>query len=420
MQKAPRLRFPQTVTKGHASVKIYRVENRGKEMFTVSYRSPAGRQRRMFADYETARREANNIAAHLAGGDLEALKLTGRERQLYVAANEAIRETGLTLDVVAREFAEAFRVLGRDGILEAARYYRKHAESNLPLVTVAEAVTRFAEAKAAECKSDLYLKDIRVMLTNGLAKHFQCNLASIAAEDLRGYLNAKKACGPVAKNNHRRVIVALFNFAKAQGWLASESGTAADALGTYTEKGKPPEVYTPAELAKLLEHADAEFLPYVALLAFGGIRREELHKGLTWEAINFTAGTILVPAAIAKTGKKRKIDMPENLRAWLAPYAGKTGPIFAIDPRKRMAALSKAAGVPWKRNALRHSFGGYRMEDKKNAGQVSLEMGNSSAVVLAHYFEIVDAAAAVTYWSLRPAEEAANIVPVDAKHRAAA
>lgn len=414
MQIAPRTPFPQTIKKGHASVKIYRVVNRGKEMFTVVHQSPTGRQRRMFAELETARREANNIAAHLAGGDLEALKLTGRERQLYVAAEEAIRETGLTLDVVAREFAEAFRVLGRDGILEAARYYRKHAESSLPVVTVAEAVARFADAKAAEGMSKLYLKDIRVMLTNGLASHFQCNLASVTAEDLREYLNGKKDCGPVAKNNHRRLIVAVFNFAKAQGWLSPDAATAADALGAYKVKEKDVEIYAPCEIAKLLENADEAFLPYIVLLAFGGIRREELHKGLTWDAINFAAGSILVPAAIAKTGKKRKIVMPENLQAWLTPYTGKTGTIFAVDPRKRMAALAKEAGVKWKRNALRHSFGSYRMEATKNAGQVSLEMGNSAAVVLAHYFEIVDASAAAAYWSLSPNGTAVNIVPIGA------
>ena len=299
------------------------------------------------------------------------------------------------------------KILGRDGIIEAARYYKANAETNLPTVTVAEAVQAFASAKQAEGMSKLYLKDIRVILTNGLAKYFHCNLVSVKAGDLRDYLNAKQ-CGPVAKNNHRRLVIALLNFAKGQGWLNADAATAADSLGTYKVKEKDVVIYTPGELAKLLEHADENFLPYVALLAFGGIRREELHKGLAWEAVDFAAGSIIVPAAIAKTGKKRKIVIPSNLAAWLAPYRGRTGAIFPIDPRKRMAALTTAAGVPWKRNALRHSFGSYRMEATKNAGQVSLEMGNSAAVVMAHYFEIVDASAAEAYWGIRP-EAVVNI-----------
>ena len=42
-----------------------------------------------------------------------------------------------------------------------------------------------------------------------------------------------------------------------------------------------------------------DFLPYIALIAFGGVRREELHKGLMWEAINFDRGYIIVSASIA-------------------------------------------------------------------------------------------------------------------------
>jgi len=198
------------------------------------------------------------------------------------------------------------------------------------------------------------------------------------------------------------MLVVLFNFAKANGWLQANEETAADALGTYKVKQRDVEIYTPAEIRRLLDAADADFLPYLALIAFGGVRREELHKGLSWDAVNFDRATITVPASIAKTGRKRKIVMSENLLQWLAPHRLKSGPIFNKDPRKRTAKIVKASGVKWKRNALRHSFGSYRMEQTKNEGQVALEMGNSPKVVKDHYFEIVDEAAAREYWSIKP------------------
>lgn len=43
------------------------------------------------------------------------------------------------------------------------------------------------------------------------------------------------------------------------------------------------------------------------------------------------------------------------------------------------------------------------MEATKNAGQVALEMGNSAAIVMKHYHEVVDAKAAKAYWAIRPA-----------------
>ena len=136
--------------------------------------------------------------------------------------------------------------------------------------------------------SAMYLKDIRGLLGD-FARDFQCPLSSIQPEDLREYLNGKRV-GLVSKENRRRMLVVLFNFAKAQGWLRANQETAADALGTYKIKQRDVEIYTPAEIARLLNAADPDFVPYLALIAFGGVRREELHKGLSWDAINFERG----------------------------------------------------------------------------------------------------------------------------------
>lgn len=400
MKEKTRDRFPITIQKGHAVVKIYQVKDRDRSNYTVAYNKPTGRVKKTFAALELAKREANKIVQSLAAGDLEALKLTGAERQIYVEAERAIAGTGLALHSVAHEFARAYNILGGANIVEAARYWKKHVAADLARVTAAEAVERFREAKEHEGMSAMYLKDIRGLLGD-FANDFQCQLSSIQPEDLRQYLNGKRI-GMVSKENRRRLLVVLFNFAKAQGWLRANEETAADALGTYKIKRREVEVYTPAELSRLLNAAEPDFMPYIALLAFGGVRREELHKGLKWEAINFDRGCIIVSAEIAKTGRKRKIVMNENLLEWLKPHRFKHGPIFAIDPRKRIAKVVKASHVEWKRNGLRHSFGSYRMEQTKNEGLVALEMGNSPKVVKDHYFEIVDEQAANDYWSLKP------------------
>src|SRR5207248_11479706 len=175
------------------------------------------------------------------------------------------------------------------------------------------------------------------------------------------YLNGFKA-GPVTKNNHRRLLVALFNFAKSEGWLHADQKTSAERAGTYKVKEREVEIFTPAEVARLLAHAEERFLPWIVLIEFGGVRNEELAKGLVWESINFNRGYIIVPASIAKTNRKRKIELPENALEWLAPYRNRTGPIFNRDFRKPLKRTCDAARVKYKRNALRHSFGSYRME----------------------------------------------------------
>ena len=86
MKEQPKDKFPITVKKGDAAVKIYQVKNPEAVNYYVSYIGPTGRQRRNFADLDVAKREAVNVAQHLACGDTEALKLTGREKQIYVEA----------------------------------------------------------------------------------------------------------------------------------------------------------------------------------------------------------------------------------------------------------------------------------------------------------------------------------------------
>lgn len=442
--------FPLIIKKQHAHVKIYKGQNRGKDLFTLSYISPSGRIRKNFFDLAEAKREADTQLGKMAKGDLEALKLTGLDAQLFVAATEALKPCGVSLDIAAREFASAFEILGFDGIIEAARHYKATVSHGLPDVMVADAADRFYSAKKSEGMSPKYLKDIRQILgaadrdkkadeqkaRGGLSGTFHCNLKAVSSDQLREYIGRMKV-GPVAKNNHRRVIVALFNFAKEQtpAWLSKNETTAADAIGNVKVRRKPPTIYTPAEMAALLSGSSERFLPYLALIAFGGVRADEItddeaqegqSKGqLKWEHIDFVRGVVTVPAEISKT-IARKITMSANLRAWLAPYRDSTGFIFDVDPSTERAKACEAAGVilygkgknarrlEWKPNAHRHSFASYRLESTKSAAQVSLEMGNSPKIVLRDYADLVHAEDAAAYWGIAPVAEEGKVVEMAA------
>ena len=49
--------------------------------------------------------------------------------------------------------------------------------------------------------------------------------------------------------------------------------------------------------------------------------------------------------------------------------------------------ITDALGGPWKTNALRHSFGTYRVLQLDAVGKVALEMGNSERMVKSHYYD---------------------------------
>ena len=94
------------------------------------------------------------------------------------------------------------------------------------------------------------------------------------------------------------------------------------------------------------------------------------------------------------------------------------GTISPAGMRKRLLAVRKRAQLnSWPHNALRHSYGSYRLAQCHDAARVSLEMGNSPQMVFAHYRELVKPRDAERFWALTPSEESAKkVVHISAAH----
>jgi hypothetical protein len=102
------------------------------------------------------------------------LNLNGDDARDYQQARDTIRSTGLALHSVAHEFKRAFEILGGGHIVEAALYYRKHVDVDLPQIMAADAVEKFRATKEAEGLSAKYLEDIRTLLGH-FARTFVCH-----------------------------------------------------------------------------------------------------------------------------------------------------------------------------------------------------------------------------------------------------
>jgi integrase len=71
---------------------------------------------------------------------------------------------------------------------------------------------------------------------------------------------------------------------------------------------KPPVILTADSLSALLEAADAEVLPMLAIGSFAGLRTAELMR-LTWEDVNLTTGLIKVGDS-KNTSSRRFVHSP--------------------------------------------------------------------------------------------------------------
>jgi integrase len=288
---------------------------------------------------------------------------------------------------------------------------------NLPPRTLAEITNEMLVAKQADGIGPLYRRQLRLLLERA-CKTLSQPIADITTQAIDDYLRGL-AVSSRSRYNARAVLVSAFEFAKQRGYLPRDRETAAMLSAQVRVKSGEVEIFTPKEMAALLAAADAEALPLIALGGFAGLRTAEIGR-LDWKDMNFPEGIITVSAAKSKTASRRIVPIQPNLTQWLAPWAKAAGPVFQPrDPSKIEKRVAEAAKVTWKHNALRHSFGSYRLAQIKNAAEVALEMGNSPQMIFKHYRELVTPKDATAWWSIEP-KRPANVITITAGGRASA
>jgi integrase len=325
--------------------------------------------------------------------------------------NFGLKALGLP-DSARHEAQQALELLQPYGktILDAVRFYVGNLDRTAKSCTTEELLESFMWAKEGEKVSPRHLSDLRSRLGR-FCKAFQGRtVSSIEASEIADWLRSQ-AVSAQTQHNHRRVLHNFFNYALLRKFVSENPVKATPAIRV---KDTEVEIYTPTEMALLLEHADSLIVPYLALGAFAGLRGAELER-LHWQNIEFQTRHIRVGGEIAKTRSKRLIPMSDNLRGWLLPYARPEGKILPVSLQNTFRDLlhraCKMADVKWKRNGLRHSFGTYRLAHTGDAARTSLDMGNSPGVIFKHYRELVTKEQASVYWNIRPVPES-KIVPM--------
>jgi integrase len=316
--------------------------------------------------------------------------------------------------LAAAHFAEAFRILGGDHIVAAARLYLEKNPAALPSKPVPQLVEELLAHKKARGASPRYVEDLRSRLGR-FGEAFKVPVASVTAASVQGYLDKLKA-SPQTVLNTRRVLSLLFSFAVARGLLRKADNPMEHVEKVAVRSSGSVEIFKPSEVAKLLQAAPENFKPCLALAAFAGLRSAELER-LSWADIDLQRGFVTVAAHKSKTGSRRLVPIALNLKAWLASYADQSGPVWGGNHKgfyDAQQAAAEAAGVKWKANALRHSFASYRLAEVQSAAQVALELGNSPAVVFKHYRELCSPAEASTWFNVLP-EAPANVTPLQAE-----
>jgi hypothetical protein len=144
--------------------------------------------------------------------------LDAEEARAYVNSMMLVKPTGMPLEVIARDYMEAWTAFGgRATVPEAAREYAHRHQHNLPKKTVPQAVDEMIALREKDGTSDAYLKVLKVHLGQFKEK-IQCYLNLVTTGMLTDYFRTLPV-SPRSKNNARATIGAFFKFCKERSWL---------------------------------------------------------------------------------------------------------------------------------------------------------------------------------------------------------
>ncbi len=280
-------------------------------------------------------------------------------------------------------------------------YQREASRMGVECKPLGEAVASFLEAKTAANRRPAYLKSLRGCLRSFIRGRESLAVHQITSADVETWFAARTEAA-VTKCGTLRRLSAFFNWSKRRGWLRDNP---CGVVERPTIERRPAVIFSVAQVKACLRFLQAErpeFLACFALMVFGGIRPDELSR-LGWDSINLELGTVTVDAAASKVRLRRMVHLQPVAVAWLR--LGRAGKLpWDRDPRMRVfRRLRGVLGLAqWPADVLRHTAASFLLVELQDAGQVALELGNSSDILFRHYRELVTKEQAREFWALTP------------------
>lgn len=388
--KRRRRKFPVIIESG---IPIRNL-GRGRKPYMVDIARGYARTRICFATEGEARAEAIKQAGNLVHEGLQALALSKDQR----------------LDA-----ERALKILGTSATLTgAAEFFMRHTAAGEQGKAAGEVIRDLMAAKRNAGRRPATIIDAEHRLTRFAATFGERPLGTITLFDLETWL-AGLEVGPVTRDNFRRAIVGLFNYAQRRGLC---DGNPALGLARSGRDQTLPAILTPDQARALLITAASEgsgaMVPYFAVGLFAGLRPVNELTRLDWSSIDFKAKTIRVDPATAKRRRLRVVDLSPTLAAWLTAHRQPYGTLF-FSRRLFRQIIAKAKLTKWTPDVMRHTFATYHLAAHGDPNRTALQLGHAGApgILFDHYRGLATPEEARTFWKIRPKPQhgAGTILP---------
>jgi len=362
-------------------------------LYRVCWRANGRRMMKRPLTHSEAKRQADELVKELAKGSRmpdvtsgqpsDALAVfdrlqrccqaTGCRLTLFRAVSDYCevmqKLTGYTLGEVVERFLATVAVVQRKPLTDAAAEF---IADRKPLAQS----TNGERPK----RSPVYTANVATWL-NGFTRMFAgYAVCDLTKEHLNTYMGKFPELCAKSRNDRRAVVNMFLRWCMAKGYLSLHHRPF-EAVKMKAEDldQRGTDFYRPNKLQAMLEAAEEDLRPVIALAGLAGLRRDEILR-LDWTDIGRVKGKVEISARIAEGRKRRLVDICPALALWLNPHRKATGPVWVKSPDALEAVLSnlrKNEKIPARRNGLRHSFITLHMAMCANESLTAAEAVNS-------------------------------------------
>lgn len=266
------------------------------------------------------------------------------------------------------------------------------------VVTLERAIMELIAAKEMANRRPAYVRTLKSYLTMFSRGWEGTPIREVGRRQVEEWFRGRNEA-PTTRQTGMLVLSVLFEFAIRAGYCEANPIKRMDKVRIDR---KPPRILTPKEARKLLNFTRRKIpwrLPQVVLGLYAGIRPAELTR-LTWDKINMERGYVTIDAAAAKTRRRRIVHLDPKAIAWLKRCRQFRRNRLGLGSkcRKWRQSIEESCGFSWSPDLLRHTAASYLLAKYQDAGKVSRMLGNTEAVLLGHYFELVTPEDCRRFW----------------------
>lgn len=394
---------------------ILPIIDRGKQKFVLDIRHPGGkRQRHIHPTRKSAEIEQESLKTQIAISGEVWTSLNAREQSEVLFAVHEAQNMGAS-------------------VREVVEFYKAHRSKNHRAVPLLQVVNETIQAARNKQCRPRYVDALHKFLNRFARGREQMPITRVGLSEVENWLGAQTGrdgkAAPATIMGLRSKLCALFAEAVRQRYIEEFDNPMRRVICPKLNHGTPA-FFRPKEAHDLLlvcRQTDKEFLAWLTLGLFAGVRPEELER-MTWDQIDFARGEVKISDEVSKVRRRRIVVMKDcgPLKEWLeeawvsmlsedhkdfpyiVPVDGDRNDPKVMQQIRQMvkrhrARLCERAGITWKSDVLRKSACTYLVDLHQSADKVALILGNSPQVIHEHYRSLAQQHEIAEFWNLTPA-----------------